>query len=82
MQQLSVLQAEILSMQPAPQPARQPSNTTTTVNAQPANHSGEVWGTLDLNPPSSEGLQALPWPASYKLIALPRFNGKADPPSS
>ena len=78
-QQLSILQAEILSMQPMTQPAPQPGNIATAVNKQPANHSGTIRGTLDLKSPLSEGLEASPWPASYKPIAIPKFNGKADP---
>ena len=32
--------------------------------------------------PLFEGLQALPWPASYKPITLPKFNSKTDPHQS
>jgi hypothetical protein len=77
-QQLSILQAEIQSMQPSPQPAMQP-NVNLTVNAQPMSYNGAIRGILDLRSPLSEGLQALPWPATYKPITLPKFNGKTNP---
>jgi len=33
---------------------------------------------MDLRSPLSEGLQASPWPATYKPITLPKFNGKTN----
>jgi hypothetical protein len=35
--------------------------------------------TIDPKSPLPEGIQNSPWPASYKLITLPKFNGKSDP---
>ena len=46
---------------------------------QPANYGGTLRSTLDLRSPLSEGLQTSPWPATYKPITLPKFNGKTDP---
>jgi len=81
-QQLSILQAEILSMQPSPQPTVQPTvlpNVGPTVNVQLVNYSGTLRSTLDLRSPLSEGMQTSPWLATYKPITLPKFNGKTDP---
>ena len=50
-QQLSILQAEILSMQPPPQPTIQPtvlSSVGPTVNVQPTSYGGALRTTLDL----------------------------------
>ena len=80
-QQLSILQAEILSMQP-PQPTIQPTvqpSVGPTVSAQLTDYGGALRSTLDLRSPLSEGLQTSPWSATYKPITLPKFNGKADP---
>ena len=77
-QQLSILQAEIQNMQPTPQPTVQPNNIVATINAQLVGYGGTIWGTLDLKSLLSKGLQALPWPTTYKPIALPKFNGKED----
>ena len=60
-QQLSILQAEILSMQSLPQPTVQPavlSSAGPMVIVQPVNYSGTLRTTLDLRSPLSEGLQA------------------------
>jgi hypothetical protein len=65
-------------MQPPPQPTVQPS-VTPTVNVQPISYGGAIHGSMDLRSPLYEGLQASPWPASYKPITLPKFNGKTDP---
>jgi len=81
-QHLSILQAEIQSMQPPPQPTVQPAvlpNVGPTVNVQPVNYGGTLRSTLDLRFPLSEGLQASPWSDTYKPITLPKFNGKTDP---
>jgi len=81
-QQLSILQAEILSMQPPLQPAIQPTvlpSAGPTLDVQPANYGGTLRSTLDLHSPLSKGLQTSPWPTTYKPITLPKFNGKADP---
>ena len=62
-QQLSILQAEILSMQPPPQPTIQPTvlpSAGPTVNVQPANYGGTLRSTLDLRSPLSKGLQTSP----------------------
>ena len=40
---------------------------------------GVIRGTMDLRSPLSKGLQASPWPATYKPITLPKFNGKTNP---
>ena len=80
-QQLSILQAEILSMQP-PQPTVQPTvqpGAGLSVSAQLTSYGGALRSTLDLRSPLSEGWQTSPWPATYKPITLPKFNGKADP---
>jgi hypothetical protein len=58
-QQLSILQAEIFSMQPPPQPTIQPAvlpSAGTTVNVQPTSYGGTMRSTLDLRSPLSEGL--------------------------
>jgi len=55
------------------------TNTGPTVNVQPASYGGTTRSTLDLRSPLSEGLQISPWPATYKPITLPKFNGKTDP---
>jgi len=81
-QQLSILQAEILSMQPPPQPTIQPTvlpSAGPTVNVPPASYGGTLRSTLDLRSPLSEGLKTSPWPTTYKLITLPNFNGTTDP---
>jgi len=62
-QQLSILQAEILSMQPPPQPTIQPTvlpSAGPTVNVQPASYGGTLRSKLDLRSPLSEGLQTAP----------------------
>ena len=84
-QQLSILQVEILSMQPPPQPTIQPTvlpSAGPTLNVQPANYGDTLRSTLDLRSPLSEGLQTSPWPTTYKPITLPKFNGKVDPANS
>jgi len=81
-QQLSILQAEILSMQSPPQLTIQPTvlpSAGPTVNVQPASYGGTLRSTLDLRSPLSKGLQTSPWPTTYKPITLPKFNGKTDP---
>ena len=81
-QQLSILQVEIQSMQPPLQPVVQPAVLPTispTVNVQPVSYSGTIRGTQDLRSPLSKGLQASPWPVTYKPITLPKFSGKTDP---
>jgi hypothetical protein len=35
--------------------------------------------TIDPKFPLSKGIQNSPWPASYKPITLPKFNGKSYP---
>jgi len=57
----------------------EPNNITAAVNMQPVSYGGTIRGTMNLRSPLSEGLQALPWPASYKPITIPKFNGKIDP---
>ena len=62
-QQPSILQEEILSMQPPPQPTIQPAvlpSAGPTVNVQPAGYGGMLRSTLDLRSPLSEGLQTSP----------------------
>jgi len=84
-QQLSILQAEILSMQPPPQQTIQPAvlpSAGPTVNVQPSSYGGTLRSTLDLRSPLSEGLQTSPWPATYKSITLSKFNAKTDPANS
>jgi hypothetical protein len=34
---------------------------------------------MDPKFPLSEGIQTSPWPVTYKLITLPKYNGKTDP---
>jgi len=75
--QLSILQAEIQSMQPPLQPMVHPivlPNVSPMVNVQPVNYSGTgpSFGFF-------RGLQASPRPTTYKPITLPKFNGKTDP---
>ena len=70
-QQLSVLQAEILSMQPPPQVTVQPAvlpSAGPAVTVQLVNYSGSLRSTLDLR-----------WPTTCKPITLPKFNGKTVP---
>jgi hypothetical protein len=92
-QQLALLQAEIQSMQPSQPPSRTSlqvhSVSQNQLNPPPAITAQQTLGspfiipstrrTIDPKSPLSEGIQNSPWPASYKLIILPKFNGKSDP---
>ena len=49
------------------------------MNMQPASYNGVIRGALDLKSPLLEGLEGSPWLASYKPIALSKFNDKTDP---
>ena len=54
-------------------------NIAPVVNVQTVSYGGMIRGSKDMKYPLSEGLQASPWPASYKPITLPKFNGRTVP---
>jgi hypothetical protein len=87
MQQLSLLQAEIQSMQPQQAPVTNPNhmpptyqNVANNAQATPAPALISVTSKIvDPKSPLSEGIQTSPWPVTYKPITLPKYNGKTDP---
>jgi hypothetical protein len=80
-------------MQPTQPPSNAPSQPHSANQSQPNPLPGlaaqptfgtpytlpSVQQTMDSKTPLSEGIQNSPWPSSYKLITLPKFNGKFDP---
>jgi hypothetical protein len=91
--QLALLQAEIQSMQPQEAPVTNPNHmpltyqnvannapaTLATAMSIPPALTSVTSKTLDPKSPLSEGIQTSPWPVTYKLITLPKYNGKSDP---
>jgi hypothetical protein len=92
-QQLTLLQAEIQSMQPQQAPVTNPNHVPLTYQivannalATPALAMSIPLAltfvtskTVDLKSPLSKGIQTSPWLVTYKPITLPKYNGKSDP---
>ena len=92
--QLEQLQREIAELEFPQHNAQQPANQQEqdfNVNPTRATHPlptfsqnnqqqiANMFLNIDESSPVSIGLQTAPWPATYKTVTLPKFNGQTDP---